>query len=238
MNSKQKTRRYLIILGIVAAVVTVIAILRSNYLLPWQLPLYKDRKAIIEYVREVHPDSKIAEEHIEFGPTPGGILSVQPDCYITFEVNGFQYRVFASNGKVFSDTYADKYAQMKLWSEVETFINDEFLEPRGIENVDIYCDFYNKHLLSSEWSEYNYSLDVLLSIYEQGSTPREVLWLYEFYEFWLENQCFSPKWSLKFDIYGTSENAMYDSSLYVSSYSNAMSAAEFYKRAYIPNKAN
>ena len=234
MNSRRQTRIILIVLGSFAAFIAALAVLMSNYLLPWQLPLYKDRKAIIEYVRENHPNSKIAEEHIQYRASGYFIIfELKPDCYITFEENGFQYRVFAGSGKV----NADNFSRMKLWNEVETFINDEFLKPCGIKNVDVYCWFNaDDDELPSEWSEYDDGFGVTLSVHGQGSTPQAVGWLYSFYKFWRENQNYSTKWLIDFDIYsGLSQNAVWDSSLSADSDSDFKSASEMYTHVYMPN---
>ena len=235
MNSRRQTRIILIVLGSFAAFIAAITILWNNYLLPWQLPLHKDRKAIIEYVSEQHPNSKIAEEHIQYRASGYFIIfELKPDCYITFEENGFQYRVFASHGKVYNDIYS----KMKLRYEVSAFINDEFLRPRGIKNVDFYSTFdLDDDELPSEWSEYNDAFWVTISVRGQGTTPQEVGWLWDCYKFWRDNQPFNPNWNLTFDIYyDTNPNACWDSSISIHNTEKFGSKAEWYaENTYIPN---
>lgn len=231
-TKEQRLRRVVIPLVIIAIAISAIVLLWKNYLMPWQIPLYIDRKAILEYADEIHPGYKIAEEHICFGPAAGRYFAIEPDCYITFEENGFQYRVFAEDGEI----YADNYARMKLQSEVETFINDRFFEYRGIKDVEIHCSFdTDDGELPSEWSECNDRFFVTMSIYNQGSTPKEVGWLYTFYEFWRENWHYSPEWVFDFDIYSTRRQSGYDCKLHANYISDYGSAAEMYEDVYIPN---
>lgn len=210
------------IFGIVTGVIALLIILGCNYLLPWQIPLFRNRQAIIEYVHENHPESKIFEEHIKYRAS-GYVIFFEliPDCYITFEENDFQYRVFASSGKVSSDNYS----RMKLWSEVRSFINDGFLEPRGIDNVKIYCEFDDDDGLPSEWSEYSGDYKVVLSVYDQGNTPQKIGWLYDFYRFWKRKMPFSEKWQLNFEIYTADER---DGVLNVAYYYDLVTDKELY----------
>lgn len=155
--------------------------------------------AIIQYVREKHPNSKIVEEHIKYRLEGFYfiITGASPDCYITFGEDGFQYRVFADEGKV----YSDSYSQSKFSNDIKTLINENFLIPRGIKNVDIHCTFDlddDEH--PNDWSEYNGEVSIYMEIVGHGDTPYEVGWLYDFYKFWCENQKFLSKWYINFRI--------------------------------------
>lgn len=231
MNRKQ--RKPLSLKGamiIIAVTITVIVagffILKMNYLLPWQIPLYKDRKAIIEYVRDNHPESKIAEEHIQYRASGYFfIFELKPDCYITFEDNGFQYIVQASNGEVCTDFYNPA----KLTAEVRSFIDENFFKPRGIENVSVSCDFGFKEYhdaVPEQWSEYNDSYTVRLIICEQGTTPYAVEWIYDFYQFWEEKMIFPPNWYLMFSIRDKGDNP--NGHLYASYKSDFADAEDMY----------
>ena len=231
MNSKRQIKLFLIIFGIAATVITAIVILHKNYLMPWQIPLYKNRKATIKYVRENHPDSKIYEEHIQYRALGYGliILELKPDCYITFEENGFQYRVFSGNGRVLSDNYR----RMKFWNDIEEFIDDKFLDPRGIEDVDVYCSFNtDDEKLPLEWSEYDDNYEVTLRINNQGIgiRPQDIGWLYSFYRFWDKEMPFSQKWYLTFDVYSGKD---LKGILSASWKSNYKSANEMYSKYYV-----
>lgn len=215
---------------IIAVTITVIVagffILKMNYLLPWQIPLFKNRRAIIQYARDVHPGSKIVEEHLEF--VPSGWFSKKPDCYIVFEEGDFHYSVRASNGEVCTDFYNPR----KLGAEVEEFVNENFLEPRGIKNVKVDCDFgFNEYdgSVPEQWLEYKDDYTVRVCIYKQGTTPYEVGWIYDFYNFWNENTTFPPKWSIQFAVFDDADDNLIGK-LYASYKSDFADAEEFYKR--------
>lgn len=230
MNKTRKIPRWLKILcidfAIWAALIAAVIILEKNYLMPWQIPLYKNRKAIIQYARDVHPGNKIVEEHLEF--VPSGWFSKKPDCYIVFEEGDIQYIVDASNGEVNTDFYN----QRKLSAEVEKFVNENFLEPRGIENVKVGCDFgFNEYdgSVPEKWSEYNDYYTVRVSIHKQGTTPGEVGWIYDFYNFWNENTTFPPEWGMRIAIFGDAEDRQIGE-LYASYKSDFADAEDWYKK--------
>lgn len=217
---------------IIAVTITVIVagffVLKMNHLLPWQIPLYKIRKEIIEYVREEHPKSEIVQEHIQYGATGFAIIfEVYPDCSIMFEENGFQYEVSYGHR---SKTIIDEYKKAKLTNDVKVFINEEFFKPRGIENVNVSCRFHfnSPSEFPIEWSEYDDSYTVKLDIYDQGSTPREVGWIYDFYKFWNENLDFPPQWYLSLYIWSAREGD-YDGNLYVDYKSTFNNEVDMYK---------
>ena len=92
---------------------------------------------------------------------PCGVLQKKPDCYIVFEEGDFQYSVRASDGEVRTDFYNPA----KLTNEVRLFIKENFFDPSGIENVDIFCDFhFNEYddAVPVQWSEYNDTYKLVL----------------------------------------------------------------------------
>lgn len=230
----------IVFVGVTAAVFTAITILWRNYLTPMQLPLYKIRKALIEYVREEHPNSEIVKEHIRYGQTGFAIIfEVYPDCHIICEENGFQYEVRYGHR---SKTIIDEYKKEKLTNDVRVYIDEEFFKPRGIENVDVRCDYHfnSPSELPNEWSEYDDSYTVNFHIFDQGSTPQEVGWMYEFYKFWKRNSDFPPEWYLSFNICSKSADEYvgaftgaftgdYDGNLYVTYKSTFNNEADMYK---------
>lgn len=155
------------------------------------------------------------------------IFEVYPDCSIMFEENGFQYEVSYGHR---SKTIIDEYKKAKLTNDVKVFINEEFFKPRGIENVNVSCRFHfnSPSEFPIEWSEYDDSYTVKLDIYDQGSTPREVGWIYDFYKFWNENLDFPPQWYLSLYIWSAREGD-YDGNLYVDYKSTFNNEVDMYK---------
>lgn len=239
MNKLRQMPRNLKIVCIVIAVIVAVGVLGKNYLLPWQIPLFNTRQALIKYMKKTHPNYHIAEQKVGFSYTTGGGFLPQPDTiqpYARFvcDEEGFNYTVHAFDGKVTRDTYA----RQKLGHEIVEFAREGFLEPRGIENVDFYCTFnLDDDELPFEWSEYNDKFWVTVNVRGQGTTSQEVGWLWDFYEFWRDNQHFNLKWNLKFEIYyDTKANATWDSSISISHKEHFDSKEQWYAaKTYIPN---
>ena len=210
---------------IISVIVTLTSIGVLVFLL-LMMPLFNARMKIINYVHEVHPESKIVKEHIKYGGAGYfPIVEIYPDCYITFEENGFQYLVDYNHK---DKSVIDYYKKAKLTNDVRVFINEEFFKPRGIENVNVGCQFHfnSPSELPTEWSEYDDSYTVTLDIHDQGSTPRGVGWIYDFYKFWNENLVFPPEWYLSFYVWNAGE---VDGNLYVSYKSSFSNEADMYK---------
>lgn len=234
-RSKRGSIRVLSVIGGIAALFAVVTVLHENYLMPWQIPLYNTRGALIQYMKQNHPNYHIVKEEVKYQyNTNGGFLpkpgSGIPYADVVCDEEGFEYTVHAFDGKVTRDAYA----RNKLGCEIE-FAEKEFLEPRGIENVDFYCTFDLDKVLPSEWSEYNDAFRVTIYVRGQGSTPREVGWLWDFYGFWRDNQHFNPNWDLRFYIY-SSPHTSWDSSISIRNTENFGSKEEWYaENTYIPN---
>lgn len=238
MDSKHQAKLTLIVLAIVTVVIAAIVILYKNYLMPWQIPLFKTRKALINYMKVTRPNYHIVKEEVKYYYTTGGGFLPQPDTItpkasVVCNENGFEYSVIAFDGEV----TRDNYASCKPGFEVEEFIEKEFMEPRGIENVDFYCTFARDDELPSEWSEYTGRFRVTVKIRGQGTTPQEVGWLWDFYKFWRDNQPFNPDWNLTFDIYyDTNTNASWDSSISIHNTEKFGSKEEWYAKNTYPIK--
>lgn len=227
------------IVCIIIAVIAAAVALGMNYLLPWQIPLFKTRQALVKYMKKTHPKYHIVEQEVRNTYTTGGGFfplpeTVKPTARFVCDEEGFQYTVSAYDGKVTTDTYP----RHKLGYEIEEFARKGFLEPRGIENVDFYFEFdVDDDKLPSDWLKYSGGFDVTVSVRGQGTTPQAVGWLWDFCEFWRENQQFSSNWSLIFEIYyDTNTNAVWDSKISITNTENFGSAEYWYsEKTYIPN---
>lgn len=130
------------------------------------------------------------------------------------------------------------YSRHKLSYGIEEFAKKGFLEPRGIENVDFYCEFrLDDDRLPSEWYNYSGWFDVTVYVRGQGTTPQAVGWLWDFYEFWRENQQFGSYWALNFEIYSdTNPNSVWNSKISINDTDNFGSAEYWYsEKNYTPN---
>lgn len=239
MNGTRQTKRSLIIVGVVMTIIVIVGVLWKNYLLPWQKPLYETRQALVKYMKKTHPNYHVVEREVKFSYTTGGGFfplpeTVKPYARFVCDEKGFTYIVHAFDGKVTGDTYP----RHKLGYEIEEFARKGFLVPRGIDNVDFYFEFdVDDDKLPSEWSKYADGVSVTISVRGQGTTPQEVGWLWDFYEFWHDNQHFNSYWNLNFDIYyDTNPNAVWDSSISINHTENFGRAEYWYsEKTYIPN---
>lgn len=238
MGIIQRIPRGLIIAGIVIAIIAVVVVLGKNYLLPWQIPLFKTRQALVNYMKKTHPNYHITEREVKYKYNTGGgfvpkLGSGIPTARFVCDEEGFKYTVSASDGKVTRDTYA----RHKLGHEIKEFVKKDFLEPRGIENVDFYFEFdLDDDKLPSEWSNYAGRFKVTVNVLGQGTTPQEVGWLWDFYKFWRDNQRFNSDWSLVFDIYYDTNIQVWDSRISIHNTENFDSKEAWYaEKTYIPN---
>ncbi|MDE6731893.1 MAG: hypothetical protein K2J77_03350 [Oscillospiraceae bacterium] len=190
-------------------------------------------------MKKTHPNYHIVEQDVRYQyNTHGGFIpesgSGVPTARFVCDEEGFKYTVSASDGEITHDTYA----RHKLGYEIEEFARQGFLEPRGIENVDFYCEFdLDDDKLPSEWSKYAGGFKVTVNVRGQGTTPQAVGWLWDFCEFWRDNQQFAPNLSLKFYIYyDTNTNEAWDSSISINHTNNFAGAELWYsEKTYIPN---
>ncbi len=106
-------------------VIIAVFVLWKNYLLPWQIALFKTRQAIIRYVKKNHPNYHIEKEEVKYSYTTGGGFfpkpeKIKPCAYITFNEEGFNYVVSAFDGVVTGDNYTIK----KLSYEIGKFAKE------------------------------------------------------------------------------------------------------------------
>ncbi len=238
MNKLRQMPRRLKILCIVIVVIVVGGVLGKNYLLPWQIPLFNTRQVLIKYMKSTHPNYHIAEREVMYHYAGGTIFpklgTGKPSAEFVCDEEGFRYFVSAYDGRVTTDTYS----RHKLSYGIEEFARKGFLEPHGIENVGFYCSFdLDNDKLPSNWYRYSGEFDVTIYVRGQGTTPQEVGWLWDFYEFWRDNQQFSSDWSLNFEIYyDTDPYTHYDSSISIWHSLKYGSKEEWYAdKTYIPN---
>lgn len=207
--------------------ITLTVVCYKNFLMPWQFPLFRDKTAVVKYVNREHPGSKVVEQNVGYRVVGYFIpMGIETDCEITFEKNGFQYLVEADKGRV----YADFYNPRKLGNEVRLFIKENFLDPRGIENVDIYCSFsFNEYDVSvpEQWSEHNDYFYVQLFIRGQGTTLQDVGWIYDFYKFRSKDSIFSPNWEMRINVCNANGKERYGS-IFVTSNSTFKSEYKMY----------
>lgn len=171
---KTKKKRLIILLSIAAIVsaVGIVLILQANLLFPWQAEHRANKKALLEYVQEKYPNSVIKSENY---PSQK-YLEFHKASTMYIELDGIEFSISAEYGEIVEDNYQ----KARACAQFDKIIKDRFLKPRGITAYTNYgfVDNYN------EIYPYTGGLSVELTIYEQGTTPQEIGWLYDFYKYW------------------------------------------------------
>ena len=98
----------------------------------------------------------------------------------------------AEGGKILIDGYCGARAI----AQFDEIIQDGFLKPHGITAYTDYSFADNYY----EIYPYTGRLSVRLTVWDQGTTPREVGWLYDFYKYWKKEGSFLKSYSVRIDI--------------------------------------
>lgn len=154
----------------------------------WRTERQQDKKAILEYVESTYPNAIKRK---------GGSFPLQlpagPHEYsvMYFELDDIEFHIGAEYGKVIFDCYPDA----KAIAQFDKIIFEGFLKPRNL-NAGVKYTFKDNYEGNSP---YIGSLDIDITIIDQGATPQEVGWLYDFYQFWLAEGAFLKEYRI--DIY-------------------------------------
>ena len=155
----------------------------------WRTERIQDKRAILAYVNEKYPDA-VQTKRGEFPlQMPAGTFK---NSVMYFKFDDIEFAVSAKNGQI----VIDGYSGARAIAQFDKIIQDGFLKPRGItaytsyQFVDNYYEIY----------PYTGGLLVDLTIFDQGSTPREVGWLYDFYKYWKDEGGFLRLYAVKIDI--------------------------------------
>lgn len=204
----------LLILGVSTAMTFLTCILNLNLLLPWQRGARRNKQVILEYAQEHYPDAKIIDE--EYNSAELLVWNNFMDC-IAFEYDNIEFWITAEGGKILLDGYCEARAS----GQFDKIIQDGFLEPREIKAhtryrfIDNYCELY----------PYTGELEVGISLADQGSTPREISWLYDFYQYWQNEGSFLKSYDVRINIF---ENGKAIYHIYFTSSDPLLNENEFY----------
>lgn len=188
-GKRHRKRALLYGLGAFVLFIIFIIVLNINLLLPWQKEARLNKSAIISYVTEHYPDATIIKQQYE-SLNPNFLKSYSSD-YITFKKDLLVFSIFAKGGEVIIDNYPKE----KSIAKFEEIIQDGFLKPRGIVAQTQY-----RFLDNYETYPYTGGLSVTLRISNQGATPQEIGWLYDFYIYWKKNSTFLKSYRVYIDI--------------------------------------
>lgn len=180
MKKQFFTKKKIIVLSALLAIIAFCV--WDNFINPpafWRADRQQDKAAILEYVKDNYPDT-IKRKGGKFPfQLPAG---PQPYSVMDFELDGIKFYISARDGKV----AIDGYPKARATAQIDEIIQDGFLKPR---NITASTD-YNFRDSYRETYPYTGGLGVEISIIDQGSTPQEIGWLYDFYEFWKKEGAF------------------------------------------------
>lgn len=178
----------LYILGAFAMIVATVAILNANLLLPWQKGARRNKQVILEYTEEHYPDAQFIEGH--YNSAKFFIWNNIADACV-FNLDGVEFKIIAELGKIITDDYP----KARACAQFDKIIQDGFLKPQGIvAQIDYrFSDNY-------EIYPYTGALTIKIKSIDQGSTPREVGWLYDFYKYWKNKGSFLSRYSVNINI--------------------------------------
>ncbi|MCH5208632.1 MAG: zinc ribbon domain-containing protein [Oscillospiraceae bacterium] len=162
----------LIALGVMAAFALIIVILNANFLLPWQRWARINQSVIREYASENYPNAK--ELYGRYGSAAFFKWNDYTDA-IYFEQDGLEFSIIAEYG----DIILDNFTRSRAEAQFNAIIKDEFLKPRGLDTEIRYLFFGDFNIYP-----YTEGLGITLKVINQGRSPQEVGWLYDFYKFW------------------------------------------------------
>lgn len=174
----------------IALIVGVIALCNFLMLLPWQWGARRNRDVILKYAEEHYPDAVVLERH--YNTLDLNLLKSSSDDYFIFKQDFLEFGIYARGGKI----TIDDYPRIRAVAQFDKIIQDGFLKPRGIAAQTYY------HFSDNYYEIYPYTggLGVTLRIRDQGATPQEIGWLYDFYKYWKENADFLKSYSVYIDI--------------------------------------
>lgn len=154
----------------------------------WRFERQQDKKAILSYAEENYPDAKRLGGQFPLQMPAGPFES----SVMYFELDGIDFSISALDGEITGDTYyeakTDKYIRENY---IDNFMNDKGLTP------DIKISFVSplghfgmlrKDMLDDVHSfEGSIHVTIKQTHIVGVSTPREVGWFYDFYQYWMEN---------------------------------------------------
>lgn len=191
-----KIARELKAISTIALIVGSIALCNSLLLFPWQRGARRNKQVILEYAEEHYPDAHVVEGHNNSAKF--FVWNNWADA-IVFNLNDIEFKITAEAGEIL----IDGYPKARACEQFDKIIQDGFLKPRGITAYTDYGFVDNYY----EMYPYTGGLSVELTIFDQGSTPQEVGWLYDFYKYWKEEGAFLTLYGVRITI-ATNETRM------------------------------
>ena len=179
----------------------------------WRFERQKDKRAILEYVKDTYPKSVKRAGGDEF---PIQFMGPYFHSVMYFELDGLRFAVGAKHGEISFDNYSG----MRVYTQIDKIVQDGFMKPNGIiaKTTYTFVDSYDMY-------PYTGDLGVRVTIIDQGSTPEEIGCLYDFYNYWQSEADYLRDYLVHIDII---DNQKITYSFGFAKESNYTSEAEFY----------
>ena len=176
----------------------------------WRFERQKDKRAILEYVKDTYPKSVKRAGGDEF---PIQFMGPYFHSVMYFELDGFVFAVTAKHGEVLFDGFKSA----RIMSQFDSIIQDGFMKPNGIiAKIDYFFrDGYDTY-------PYTGYLGVTLTVCDPALTPQEVEWFYDFYKYWEANADYLENYHVKILVMENDQ-----SKFYISYYKDTQFADEY-----------
>ncbi len=154
----------------------------------WRYDRLADKKAILSYVEENFPKTiKRTGSKFPF-QKPAGPFE---HSVMFFELDGVNFGVSAWEGKITGDTYYEAKAEKFIRENfIDSFMDEREISPKIKMSFVIPPEHYGllqKNILDDL---YNFTGSVHITIIQDHidgvSTPKDVGWFYDFYQYWME----------------------------------------------------
>ncbi|MCH5196263.1 MAG: hypothetical protein J1F28_06090 [Oscillospiraceae bacterium] len=191
-----------------------------------------DKQAIVQYQRKHYPGAKVVEQDFPFFPNKPVLVGIPVNSRMTFEYDGVEFSISARDGELTGDYFPYARAASQIENTIYQFIQSNNIENEGVE-VDVRFDLLHASTKlypfddppTDDLSEYNHRIDVDITIIGEYSSPKDVGWLYDCYQYWI-SECVLKDYSLNFKVVPTGNGRLYNAAFYNDS--EITSEKEFY----------
>lgn len=224
-----KKKRFIILLSVVAIIIGFIVWDFVDAPPFWHFR-QADKQAIVQYQRQHYPGAKVVKNNFPLLGNPW-VVGVPVESSMTFEYNNVEFTIAAQDGKLTADFFPYSKAGLQIKKTINNFFELHGFE-KTIANVNVSFDLQHANTLiypfdeppADDLSKYNHRVNVEILVNGKYSSPKEVGWLYDCYQYWI-SKCGLNDYRLRFMVF-FDENTVYNAFFYKDS--EVSSEDEFY----------
>ncbi len=191
---KKLTRKRIIVISIVALLVLFLTFFEiyDIFIDPpawWRSDRQRDKRAILEYVENTYP-ANIKRKGGSFPlQAPAGPFKAS---VMYFELDGIDFSISAWEGKITGDTYYESKAEKYIRENfIDSFMIERRLFPTIVTSFVYPPNLYGLPRVNELEDLWSFHGSIHITIRQDHidgvSTPREVGWFYDFYQYWMNN---------------------------------------------------